>query len=74
MKLKNNSTRDYMYNAILLKSGEELELDDDKACKTLLKQKGVIEVVDKKEVEKLKAEVKKLKAEVKKPQTRKKAN
>lgn len=72
MKLKNNSPRDYMYEKIFLKAGQELELENEKAFKSFLKQDGVTEVIDKKEVEKLKAEVKKLKADVKKPQTRKK--
>lgn len=68
MKLKNNSTRDYSYEKHLLVAGQELEINDEKACKVLLKQDGVTEVIDMKEVEKLKAEVKNLKAQVKKPQ------
>lgn len=65
MKLKNNAGRDYNYDKIFLKAGQELEITDKDACQVLLKQDGVIEVVDTAEVEKLKAEVKKLKAEKK---------
>lgn len=60
MKLKNNSTRDYNFDKIFLKAGEEMEIADEKACKVLLNQEGVEEVIDKAEVEKLKAEIKKL--------------
>ena len=62
MKLKNNSTRDYWYDKILLEAGKELEIKDEKAIKVLLNQEGVSEVVDKKEVEELKAKVKELEA------------
>ena len=68
MKLKNNSSRDYNYDMIFLKAGEELEVVDEKACKVLLNQDGVEEVLDREEIEKLKAEVEKLKA---KPQNKK---
>ena len=68
MKLKNNSSRDYNYDTIFLKAGEELEVVDKKACKVLLNQDGVEEVLDREEIEKLKAEVEKLKA---KPQNKK---
>ena len=60
MKLKNNATRDYNFDKIFLKAGEEMEIADEKACKVLLNQEGVEEVIDKAEVEKLKAEIKKL--------------
>lgn len=68
MKLKNNSTRDYNFDTIFLKAGEEMEIADEKACKVLLNQDGVEEVIDRDEVAKLKAEVEKLKA---KPQNKK---
>ena len=59
MKLENKSTRDYMYSngikVAIFHKGDVLECDD-KIAKILLKQDGVIEVVDKAEVEKLKAE------------------
>lgn len=71
MKLINKSKRDYWYDKILLVSGQELEIEDKKACKTLLNQEGVEEVIDKAEVEKLKKEVKKLK-KVSKPKKAKK--
>lgn len=72
MKLKNTSPRDYMFEKIFLVAGQEMEITDEKAIKSFLKQDGVIEVVDKNEVEKLKAEVKKLKAETKKTSKSKK--
>lgn len=71
MKLKNNATRDYNYDMIFLKAGEELEVLDEKACKVLLNQDGVEEVIDKAEVEKLKAEVEKLKAKSQKEKAKK---
>ena len=65
MKLENKSTRDYMYNngikVTMFRKGDILECDD-KIAKILLKQEGVIEVVDKDEVAKLKAEIADLKA------------
>ena len=71
MKLINKSKRDYWYDKILLVSGQELEIEDEKACKTLLNQEGVEEVIDKAEVEKLKKQVEKLK-KVSKPKKAKK--
>lgn len=66
MKLENKSTRDYMYSngikVAMFRKGDILECDD-KIAKILLKQEGVIEVVDKDEVAKLKAEIADLKAE-----------
>ena len=59
MKLKNKSSRDYIYDKLVLEAGKELEVTDEKACKILLKQEGVEEIVDLKEVEKLKKEVNK---------------
>lgn len=71
MKLKNNSVRDYNYDKIFLKAGQELEITDKDACQVLLKQDGVIEVVDIQEVERLKAEVKKLKEDKKTSKSKK---
>ena len=71
MKLKNNSTRDYNFDKIFLKAGEEMEIADEKACKVLLNQDGVEEVIDKSEVEKLKSEVEKLKAKSQKEKAKK---
>ena len=71
MKLKNNSTRDYNFDKIFLKAGEEIEIADEKACKVFLNQDGVEEVIDKAEVEKLKAEVEKLKAKSQKKKKKK---
>lgn len=68
MKLKNKSSRDYRYDKLVLEAGKELDIKDEKACKILLKQEGVEEIADLKEVEKLKKQVAKLEKEVKKPQ------
>ena len=68
MKLKNTSTRNYIYENIVLEKDKTLEVSDEKACQTFLKQEGVEEDFDKTEVKKLKAEVEKLKVQVKKPQ------
>lgn len=62
MKLINNSTRNYMAFNIILKAGKDLDTEDEKIAKILLKQNGVEEYIDKKEVEKLKKEIQKLKA------------
>lgn len=74
MKLENKSTRDYMYSngikVAIFHKGDVLECDD-KIAKILLKQDGVIEVVDKDEVEKLKAEIANLKAKKEETLTRK---
>lgn len=72
MKLKNKSNRDYMYDKLVLEAGKELDVTDEKACKVLLKQDGVEEIVDLKEVEKLKKQVAKLEKEVNKPQKKSK--
>lgn len=72
MKLKNKSNRDYNFDKIFLKAKSEMEIEDVNACKVLLNQEGVEEVIDKKEVEKLKKEVEKLKKEVKKQPQKKK--
>ena len=71
MKLKNNSCRDYNHDKIFLKSGEEMEIADEKICKILLNQEGVVEVVDTNEVKKLKDEIKKLKSEKKTSKSKK---
>lgn len=63
MKLKNTTTRNYIYENIVLVAGETLEVSDGKAYQTLLKQEGVEEVFDKEQVEEMKAEIEKLKAE-----------
>ena len=63
MKLKNTSTRNYIYENIVLEKDKTLEVSDEKACQTFLKQEGVEEVFDKEQVDKMKAEIEKLKAE-----------
>ena len=74
MKLKNTSTRNYIYENIVLEKDKTLEVSDEKACQTFLKQEGVEEVFDKEQVDKMKAEIEKLKAEkvATKPKTKKK--
>lgn len=63
MKLKNNSPRDYIYNKIILKAGQILEISDERAIKILLNQPDVIQHVDIDEVTKLRAELAKFEAE-----------
>ena len=74
MKLKNTSTRNYIYENIVLEKDKTLEVSDKKACQTFLKQEGVEEVFDKEQVDKMKAEIEKLKAEkvATKPKAKKK--
>lgn len=63
MKLKNTSNRNYMFGLEIFKAGETIEVEDKKTAETLLKQEGIEEVIDKEEVEKLKAELEAVKAE-----------
>ena len=74
MKLKNTSTRNYIYENIVLEKDKTLEVSDEKACQTFLKQEGVEEVFGKEQVDKMKAEIEKLKAEkvATKPKAKKK--
>ena len=74
MKLKNTSTRNYIYENIVLEKDKILEVSDEKAYQTFLKQEGVEEVFDKEQVDKMKAEIEKLKAEkvATKPKAKKK--
>lgn len=74
MKLKNTSTRNYIYENIVLEKDKTLEVSDEKAYQTFLKQEGVEEVFDKEQVDKMKAEIEKLKAEkvATKPKAKKK--
>lgn len=66
MKLENKSPRDYMYaengKVVIFKKETVIRVADDVAEK-LLKLPDIVEVVDKDEVEKLKAELAELKAE-----------
>lgn len=64
MKLINNSPRNYMAYDVILEAGKTLEIKDKLAIDILLKQDGVEEYIDKKDVEKLKKEIKKLKEEL----------
>lgn len=57
MKLQNTSVRDYTCFDIRIKAGETLDVENKKACEILLKQEGVIEAVDKKQVENLEKEL-----------------
>lgn len=61
MKLINNSTRNYIAYDTVLEVGKVQEVADEKTAEILLKQEGVEEYIDKKEVEKLKKELKQLK-------------
>lgn len=66
MKLENKSPRDYMYaengKVAIFKKETVITVADDVAEK-LLKLPDIVEVVDKEDVEKLKAELAELKAE-----------
>lgn len=66
MKLENKSPRDYMYaengKVAIFKKETVITVADDVA-KKLLKLPNIVEVVDKEDVEKLKAELAELKAE-----------
>lgn len=66
MKLENKSPRDYMYaengKVAIFKKETVITVADDVA-KKLLKLPDIVEVVDKEDVEKLKAELAELKAE-----------
>ena len=68
MKLENKSPRDYMYaengKVAIFKKETVITVADDVA-KKLLKLPDIVEVVDKEDVEKLKAELAELKAEKK---------
>lgn len=68
MKLENKSPRDYMYaengKVAIFKKETVITVADDVAEK-LLKLPEIVEVVDKEDVEKLKAELAELKAEKK---------
>lgn len=60
MKLINNSPRNYIAFDVILEAGKVLEVEE-KTAKIFLKQEGVEEYIDKKDVEKLKKELEELK-------------
>lgn len=71
MKLINKAERPYIAFATVVKPNEIIEVADKKVIEILVKQPGVEEYVDKKDVEKLKEENKKLKEENKKQNNKK---
>lgn len=56
MKLENTSTRNYIFENIILKAGEIIETEDKKAIKVLLSQEGVKEAIDVADFKKLQEE------------------
>lgn len=64
MKIKNNSTRNYMAYDVVLAAGKEIETENKEVIKILLNQPGVEEAIDKKAVKKIEEENAKLKEEL----------